>query len=272
MIGTSRYIAVSGQSLRAGPQEMSLRALAITLLLPPLGFLLLGLVGLSISRGWHRGSRILVGIGLAGLLVLAVPAVPDLMLVALERSISPAPGNAAPPAAIVILSGDARLAAGSPLRTVLGPLTLERLRCGAELARATGLPVLVTGGSIDDHGEALGSVMARDLIQDFGVPVRWVEATARDTWENAALSEAMLRQAGIGSVFVVTQGWHMPRALTAFRHLGLVATPAATPLNVPPRLGWAMLVPQASAWTRSYYAMHEWIGLLWYQMRVRAGS
>src|ERR1019366_10370868 len=120
MIGTSRYIAVSGQSLRAGPQEMSLRALAITLLLPPLGILLLGLVGLSISRGWHRGSRILVGIGLAGLLVLAVPAVPDLMLVALERSISPAPGNAAPPAAIVILSGDARLAAGSPLRTVLG--------------------------------------------------------------------------------------------------------------------------------------------------------
>ena len=62
--------------------------------------------------------------------------------------------------------------------------------------------------------------MADSLRDDFQVPVSWVEDASDDTWENAAFSAEILKKRGIHSVYVVTQGWHMRRAMLAFRHAG----------------------------------------------------
>ena len=246
---------------------MSLYAIAVALGLPPLSLLLIALVALFQLKRAPRVSAVIIGTCLIAMLVLAIPAVANFLLAELERQVPSGPASATPPAAIIILSGDHHIGATDAERIALGPLTLERLRAGAALARATNLPILVTGGHVTSDTAALGSLMARDLDQDFRVPVRWTEDEARDTWENAALSAAILHRAGINSAYLVTHGWHMPRALVAFRHFGITATPAPTALTATFTSLADSILPEATAWSKSYYALHEWVGLLWYSMR-----
>jgi hypothetical protein len=41
-----------------------------------------------------------------------------------------------------------------------------------------------------------------------------------------------------------------------------VPAPAARPFGV------RDLIPRVSAWMESYYALHEWIGIAWYALRI----
>jgi uncharacterized SAM-binding protein YcdF (DUF218 family) len=204
--------------------------------------------------------------GLAGLTLFALPAVAVILIDALEQNLPIDPPANAKPEAIVILGGDLMRNAGPPLG-LPGYLTLDRLRAGVELARRTGLPILVTGGVIQDDRPAVATVMATSLREDFQLPAQWVENTSSDTWENASFSAAILEKQGIHRVYVVTQAWHMRRALLAFRHTGLIVTAAPSAMNPPLDLLPSDFLPHASAWGLSYYALHEWIGCAWYALR-----
>ena len=277
--------------------------LVSVLLVPPVNLAVLAAIGVALSwRGQGRGQghgqgrrpdsrpggmigRWLAALALALLLALALPVVSGSLLAALERGL-PAAAPALPPQAIVILGGDVVPAWPDPAADAraagakagdaqvgdaqvgdaqdIGALSLERLRAGAALQRATRLPVLITGGVLNGGREPVAVLMARSLRGDFGVPVRWVEPAARDTWENARRSAAMLRQTGIGTVYVVTHAWHMRRALIAFAGTGIVAVPAPLALDRPPRGRLGDFVPRVSSWQRGYFALHEWIGCAWY--------
>ena len=112
-------------------------------------------------------------------------------------------------------------------------------------------------------------MMADSLVHDFQVPVQWIERESRDTWENAHLSAAILREQGIKSVYVVTQAWHMRRAIVAFADTGITVT--AAPTSARSRCRHAVrddFVPEVGGWRQSYFALHEWIGLVWYSLRT----
>ena len=246
---------------------MTLNAVATFLLVPPVNLLLLAIAGFAL--GWRRAGRWLGGLGLAGLLVLSLPVTSQLLFVGIERYAAP-PAGTPPPQAIVILSADVSRIGEGPAATDVGQLTLERMRTGAALERATGLPVLVSGGVLGRDEPPVARLMVRSLGSDFSVPVRWQEDTSRDTWENAANSAALLRAAGIRSVFLVTHAWHMRRALLAFRHFGIEATPAPVPFSPTLDVQAGGFIPTARALAESYYALHEWVGWLWYALRARS--
>ena len=109
--------------------------------------------------------------------------------------------------------------------------------------------------------------MADSLVDDFQVPARWVERESRDTWENARLSAAILHKQDITSVYVVTQAWHMRRAIVAFADTGITVTAAPTPFHRVPVSDAGDFVPGVGGWRDSYYALHEWIGWVWYSVR-----
>jgi len=251
---------------------MTLNFIATFLLVPPVNLLLLALAGFLLCRQgarWYRAGRILCGLGLGGLLVFAMPITSMLMTLAIEN-IPPPPPQMPAPAAIVILSADVSRIGDVPPAFDVGPLSLERLRAGAALQRATGLPVLVSGGVIGPDQPSLAALFTHSLETDFTVPVRWQEGTSHDTWENASYSAAILQAAGIRSVFVVTHSWHMRRALIAFRRFGLEATPAPVPFSRVVAYDLGAFIPRAAGWAASYYALHEWIGCLWYALRAGA--
>ena len=239
---------------------MSILSLIVELLVPPAGLVVLAVIVLALARGrWLRG---LLALCLVPLFLLGTPLVADTLLASLDPP--PAEPNPNPlPGAIVILSADVDRTRDG---TDLGPLTLERERAGAELARRTGLPILVTGGIVTAP-PPVALMMAVSMARDFNQPVRWTEPASLTTWENARFSAVILKREGIGRVFLVTHAWHMRRSLLAFRRAGLDAIPFVVRNDAWPRYSPMELVPRASAWQRSYWAVHEWIGLLWYGMR-----
>jgi uncharacterized SAM-binding protein YcdF (DUF218 family) len=234
--------------------------------LPPICFLYLLLAGSLIGGRRIAAGRALSGIGLAGLTILSLPVVADLLLVSLERDLPmTAPADAAPQA-IVILGGDVVRISEPPFARS-GHLTLDRLRAGAALQRRTQLPILVTGGIVQDNRPSVAALMANSLSEDFQAPVAWIEDASVDTWENALLSAGILKTRGIRSVYLVTQAWHMRRAVMAFRHAGMIVTAVPTSLDPPFDPIASDFFPHAFAWELSFYALHEWVGCAWYAIR-----
>ncbi len=99
--------------------------------------------------------------------------------------------------------------------------------------------------------------MTRALKDEFGVPVRWIEASSRNTHENARFSAAILRRAGIRKVVLVMHGFDMWRAAAELEAAGIDVIPAATNLpeeRKPELLDW---LPSMNGLMLSYYALYE---------------
>jgi uncharacterized SAM-binding protein YcdF (DUF218 family) len=238
------------------------------LLLPPGGILLLTLVALVL---WPRRlGRSILGLAALATYALATPAVGGLLLWSLGGGpvVNPAAHADVPGTAIVILSGDLQRDAPEYGGDTTGALTLERLRYGARLAKATHLPVLVSGGIVEDRTAALAELMRDALERDFGVVPRWLEDRSRTTWENAAFSAELLRRDGISRILLVTHGWHMRRSVIAFAQTGLETIPAPTLSPSLPGFRASDFMPTANAFHRSYFALHEILGLAWYRFRA----
>ncbi len=252
---------------------MSLGPLPSALLLPP-GNLLIGGIAAVVLPWPRRARRAIHWLGRAALvlvLIMALPIVPTLMEIALQSRLRLEPPARDPPRAIVILSAEVRASAPGALEPAasVGPVTLQRVEAGARLARRTGLPILVTGGVVLPGTPPVGALMARELRTSFGLPARWIENRSKSTWQNAALSAPLLLAAGIHSIYLVTDAGHMPRAIIAFRHAGIVATAAPVRLAVLPRHLLAALIPAPYALARSELEIHEAVGLLYYWLRAR---
>ncbi|MDE2581321.1 MAG: YdcF family protein [Rhodospirillales bacterium] len=244
---------------------MILHALLVSLIVPPPNLTLVALAGLALRRRRPRLGGVLLGGGLAGLLLLSLPAVSQTLIRSLEIGLPLVPPAGVPPQAIVVLSAEIVHLRGPGARADVGRMTLERMRRGVELHRRTDLPILVTGGRLGGRRVTpVAVLMARSLQRDFGVQPRWVEPRSKTTWQNAAFSAAILRRAGVTSVYLVTNAWHERRALLAFRHFGLIATAAPVALDALT----ADPLPSTRAWRNSYFAFHEWIGLADYALRA----
>jgi uncharacterized SAM-binding protein YcdF (DUF218 family) len=247
---------------------MSLQATATALLLPPSLLLLAAMLGGLIAwRGERWGGALAAGAALM-VLVLATPMAAGMLRWSLEAQVTATTGGPVP-GAIVVLSAEVARGADGP---EVGPLTLERLRAGAALHRATGLPVLVSGGPAAPGEPAIATLMATVLLQDFAVPVRWQEARAKDTAQNAERSAALLLAEGIGSVHLVTHGWHLPRAQAAFTRAGLATAPAPVRISPRPDGRASDWVPSPRQLGDSWYFLREWAGRLVYALRHGAAA
>lgn len=240
-------------------------------LLPPSILLLLLLVGLACARrrggiGWW--VAVISGLSLY---LLATPLGCALLSRQLEiyPALSLSEQSTEQADIIVIIGSDSDQAVEFGGEDV-GGLTLARLRYGALLHRRTGLPILLSGGPLANYEPTLSSMMAVSLHDDFGLAPQWLEQRSQDTWENAADSAVILREAHIHSVYVVTHAWHMRRALIAFRAAGLRAVAAPVLTDPQPKLEWRSLIPRVPAWEQSYFALHEWIGCAWYWLRAHS--
>jgi len=243
-----------------------LKKLVGLLLQPPLLPLVAIGAGLLLQRWRPRAGRVLAWGGLALAVALVAPPVVDALLDNLEDLPAVQPAQLEGAGAIVILGGGARTNAPEFGGQTVNRITLERLRYGARLARSSGLPVLVSGGA-PSGSQPEAELMKRALEEDFGVPVRWVEAASLDTAENGRLSAAMLQAAGVRRVVLVTHAAHMHRSLEAFQAAGLepVAAPTGFLRRGPSDEPQPRFPSMNSAFAGSY-AIHEWLGLLAFRL------
>jgi len=238
------------------------------LLLPPLNLLLVCAAGVLLRRRWQRLGTIVALLSLTLLAALSTNAAARFLIRPLEEMtpalISPQASGAQ---AIVVLGGGRRRDAPEyGGQDVPRANVLARLRYGARLHRETGLPLLVTGGSPDGAADSEAVLMARVLCDDFGMQPRWIEGRSDNTAQNALYSADMLRQAGVSRILLVTDALHMPRSLRAFSEAGLAVVAAPTAYLGHGSLQAIDFIPGAPALRDSHYALHEWIGMLWYRL------
>ena len=148
--------------------------------------------------------------------------------------------------------------------------SVERLRYGVWLSRQTGAGLMFSGGvghsATDGPSEA--EVAAGIAANEFGRPLRWQEAASRDTRENAVQSLQVLAKDGVTRVIVVTNGWHMARAMRNFeRAMPLGAQPLeliAAPMALAPRIEHPLLrwMPSDEGFALMRQVVRERIGLL----------
>ena len=238
-------------------------------LIPPNLFILITTIGVFIAWWKTRLGLWMATVGVVCLYLLSTPVVADYLIWSIDAlaDIIPAPPSNAPPGAIVVLSADFRRGGSPGAPDIPGPLTLGRLAAAARQERRLGLPILVSGGRPNGASESLAGIMSTALEEEFGVPVKWREDRSSNTFENAAFSAEILRQAGVPSAVLVTHPWHMARALWSFRAVGYPMIPAARPSGGLGSLSVGSFFPHVTALLASYYALHELIGLGWYRWR-----
>ena len=238
-----------------------LKKLLSALVLPPLGPLLLAAVGLLLLQRHPRLGKTLAWAGLSLALLLSLPASVDLLLAPLEDFPAFDAAGARGAQAIVILAGGKRRNAPEYQGETVSGISLERVRYGARLARQTGLPVLVSGGS-PTGGVPEALLMREALEREFGARVRWTESASRDTRENALFSAQILKSAGVHRVILVTHAAHMGRALAEFAAAGIEAVPAPTAFLRDSGGDGTLLrqFPGADSAYAGWFAAHEWLG------------
>lgn len=127
--------------------------------------------------------------------------------------------------------------------------TASRLRYGIWLSRRYCLPIAFSGGvgwaieSTQPVSEA--EIAAKVALEDYGVSLRWLESKSHDTAGNARLLAPILHQDNIHHIVLVTDAWHMPRAMAAFEQSGFQVTPAPTGYVLPQEYGILEWLPSA---------------------------
>jgi uncharacterized SAM-binding protein YcdF (DUF218 family) len=127
------------------------------------------------------------------------------------------------------------------------------------------LPVVVAGGP-SGFGVTLADVM-EDLLRREGLPADaiWKEGSSSSTYENARNVAAILMPKGIRSIVLVTEAYHMPRAVRLFRHAGFTVTASACAYRTREFQNrwddWLLLAPKSMLMCEE--AVHETLSFTW---------
>ncbi len=248
------------------PDTLSYAAAA--LLLPPTSLVLLALAGLLATLRWRIAGTLVATLSLATLVVCSMPVTGYALLRSLETQPLD-PKRATEAQAIVILGGGRNRSATEWGGVTVSAFALQRLRYGAKLARESGLPIFVTGGAPTGPGSREGDLMKDILRDEFGVPVRWVDAESRTTRDNARLTAERLLPLDMKTVLLVTDAWHIRRAMLEFERAGL--QPVAAPMGFHGQRtfdAW-QLIPNVESLRQTNIALREWTGILWYRWTYR---
>lgn len=136
------------------------------------------------------------------------------------------------------------------------PALLRRITHAAGLYHAGRVPFLLLSGGQAKGGVSEAEAMRRALLAlDVPETVLRLEELSRNTLENALFSRPIIQRQGWRRLLLVTDGYHMPRALYTFRRLGMRAKGHAAP-----RPDWSLKLAATHG--------REWVGLAFYVWKI----
>jgi uncharacterized SAM-binding protein YcdF (DUF218 family) len=132
--------------------------------------------------------------------------------------------------------------------------------------------VVISGGNMPwQRSVAPEAELIADFLVELGVPrsALYLDVKSRNTRENALNAAEIFAAQGWQTGLLVTSGSHMPRALAAFRDVGLDLTPAATDIRVQYPIYDSLIdfLPDAEGLSRTTAAIREMIGMQVYRYR-----
>ena|ERR1051325_6382533 len=238
--------------------------------------LLLVLCAAGVLASRRRGFRTVALMAALGIFLLAWHPFEFVLMTPLERPLPASPHPAGDGEAIVVLSGNVEVPGAFDPEPAAGEHTYLRCRHAAWLyAHWKPVPVVATGGPVQGQGGYVidSADVMRGVLLEAGVPPAriWTENRSRSTYENAVNTAALLRSHGISRIALVTEAFHMRRAVKTFRRQGLAVTAAPCAFRTA-GVEWGPddLLPATSVLRYSDEAIHEWMGLIWYGLSGKA--
>ncbi len=239
------------------------------MLLPPFTQILLLLFAWKIRHRATKTSWTVCFIAVFSLWIFSTPVVATFLARTLEQNpaLSSRQLEDVQADAIVILSSRQNEYAPEFGEPVSGNEQLGRVRYGAFLQRKTGLPVLLSGGSVrGDEQRSLAETMAYDFEKGYGQKVSWMEKNSRTTAENARYSYNILATENKTTIILVTSSLHMMRAKWIFEQVGFNVLPSPTNFIDRGSLNFNSFMPSANSLELSSEVIHEWLGYFAYQI------
>ncbi len=236
------------------------------LLFPPGIFIVLAVIGAILAaKNKKKASAIMCSIDAFLMYALSTGIVASLLLAPLENGYPPI-YSSRDARAIVVLGGGFN--DSSPERGGAGsltPVSSMRASYGFELSRSFGLPLIFTGGGyFDAPGRGSEAEAAGRTWEAFGVAKNRItlETESLDTKGNA---KGVLSLSGAGPFVLVTSAFHMPRAVLAFKKVGIQVLAAPTDFRAK-RSAFTItdFLPDTWRLECSRSALHEYAGILYY--------
>ena len=233
----------------------------------------LALVILLMLWGALRRSRGPMIAALAVLWIFSTPLVSNMLWRVLEGHTVRTHAASLPQAdAIVILSGMLM----KPPSEDVGMFEwkdVDRFFGGLEVFAAGKAPVIVfTGGRLPWEYAAFNEgQLLQQTAHRLGISTDSTRITAEvaNTEQEAKAVRALL-PADQQKIILVTSAFHMHRAQRLFEAERFIVTPYRVDFKIPDYEKWALidLVPNAGAWDVSSEATREWLGRLYYELKL----
>jgi uncharacterized SAM-binding protein YcdF (DUF218 family) len=238
----------------------------------------LGLLGvLLLATRRARVGRFLTVASLLALAVLGLSPLGNALIIPLEERFPPWDDTRGPPDGIVVLGGAITPDVSAARNEVALDEAAERVTAAVALARRyPDARIIYSGGTValifPEGSEAASAVR---IFESLGIPHARIiaEEQSRNTLENAVFSRLLAMPQPGERWLLVTSGYHMPRAMGAFRQAGF--TVEAYPVD------WRTRGPQdvarpfstlGSGLERADTAAREWVGLLVYWLTGRSAA
>ena len=244
--------------------------------------LLIGYGSILIWTGWARWGRRFVTVGAVLLLVAGLSPLGNALILPLEDRFPRADLDKPPPPTGFILLGGAEdrlvgTARHAPTLNEAGERIVETAILARRFPEAK---IAFSGGDAGvlykSDSEAVG---AAALLTALGIPRERLilEASARDTYENAVFLKEELGKAGElgpGTRWVlITSAYHMPRAMGSFRAAGFNVEPWPVDYRTRGRADLLRPFDKVSEGLRRVdVASREWVGLVAYWLRGRSDA
>lgn len=233
----------------------------------PLGALL----GLALSIFRPRAGLMLAALGLASFAIAALSPLGNLLLTPLEQRFPAGQYPPHPLDGIIVLGGSYDTVSHAYVSTIVLQEDSEPMAVMIDLARRYPEAKIVISGGTDggSPGPSEASIIEEYFVS-FGIqPERIItEGQSQTTEENARYTARLIHPTASSRWMLVTSGYHMPRAIGAFRKAGFEVSgyPAGHRTH-----GWNDIWRAASTGAdnlrRLDIALHEWLGLADYKLK-----
>jgi len=144
-----------------------------------------------------------------------------------------------------------------------------RIITAVRLQKRLDIPIIISGGAVFKGTTSEAPIIKRFLI-DLGVPAGKIiiEDQSRDTLENAYNTKIICENKGYSKPMLVTSGLHMKRSVLSFDKMDMKVIPIPANLKTSSykhNIGRDYL-PDSTSFSNSAYAIHEYLGLLFYKL------
>ncbi len=239
-----------------------------SLILPPLNAIILILIGISVLNKRSQIARWFIISGCILLYIQATPFFvysisgffekPQISTAELEKS-----------QAIIVLGGGVKTNAYEyPDKFSLNSYTIMRIQYASFLAKQYPTKLIILSGGIaapKNHSEA--QIMKDSMLNNYNIKNQiLIEEHSRNTNENAKNVSDMLKKLNISDVAVISQAYHVSRAVALFRRYGIDAIAAPTDYmgHYTRKTTLASFIPNAGTMLDCSQLLHELAGYIVY--------